>query len=146
MATEVKPPASFWIVALLLLAWEAIGVYFCVDQIWRGAASAMWEQDAYHQALYQSLPRWYNWVYAIATFGGLLGGVALLLRERRAAILFWISLIALVAQFGYSFTATDIIAHEGAGKVVPFPVVIAVIGIFAIWFSGVATKKGWIGR
>jgi len=146
MATGVKPPAWFWIVALLLVAWEAIGVYFCVDQIQRGAASAMWEQDGYHQALYRTLPTWYNYCYALATFGGLLGALALLLREKRARILFWISLIAVIVQFGYVFAKTDLIAHEGAAKVVPFPLVIALVGIFAIWFSGVAARKGWIGQ
>jgi hypothetical protein len=146
MAAGVKPPVLFWIVAILLVLWEAIGVWFCVDQMRMGAASAMWEQDAWHQALYRTLPAWYNYCYAVATFGGLLGGLALLLRERRSIILFWISLVALVVQFGYVFTATDLIAHEGAAKVVPFPVFIGVVGIFAIWFAGFAAKKGWIGR
>ena len=145
MATGVKPPAWFWIVAILLLAWNAIGVYFCVDQIRHGAMSAMWEQTPYHQALYASLPVWYNWTYAAATFGGLLGALALLLKERRATILFWISLIAVIIQFGYVFAMTDMIAHQGAAKTVPFPIFIALVALFSIWFSGMAAKKGWIG-
>ena len=40
---------------------------------------------------------------------------------------------------------TDMIAHKGAAATVPFPVFIAVAGAFAIWFSGLAAKKGWIG-
>ena len=146
MAVTTKPPVWFWIVAILLVLWNAIGCYFCVEQFRLGAASAMWEQDPYHQALYQSLPAWYNYVYAVGTFGGLLGGLALLLRERRAIILFWISLIAVIVQFGYTFAMTDLIAHEGAAKVVPFPVFIAIVALVAIWFSGMAAKKGWIGR
>jgi hypothetical protein len=146
MADTTKPPVWFWLVAILLVLWNAIGCYFCVEQFRLGAASAMWEQDPYHQALYQSLPAWYNYAYAVGTFGGLLGGLALLLRERRSIILFWISLIAVIVQFGYTFAMTDLIAHEGAGKVVPFPVFIALVTLFAIWFSGMAAKKGWIGR
>jgi hypothetical protein len=145
MAIGVKPPAWFWIVALLLLVWNAIGVYFCVDQIQHGAMSAMWEQTPYHQALYAKLPVWYNWCYAVATFGGLLGALALLLKERRARILFWISLIAVIVQFGYVFAMTDMIAHQGAAKTVPFPVFIAAVALFSIWFAGMAARKGWIG-
>lgn len=145
MATGVKPPAWFWIVAILLVAWNAIGVYFCVDQIQHGAMSAMWEQTPYHRALYASLPVWYNWCYAVATFGGLLGALALLLKEKRARVLFWISLIAVIVQFGYVFAMTDMIAHQGAAKTVPFPVFIALVAAFSIWFAGMAARKGWIG-
>ena len=52
----------------------------------------------------------------------------------------------MIAQFGYTFAMTDLIAHEGAAKVVPFPVFLAAVGLFAIWFSGMAAKRGWIGR
>jgi ABC-type long-subunit fatty acid transport system fused permease/ATPase subunit len=75
MAQTAKPPVWFWIVAILLVLWNAIGCYFCVEQFRLGAASAMWEQTPYHQALYNSLPGWYNYVYAVGTFGGLLGGL-----------------------------------------------------------------------
>ena len=146
MTFQTKPPTWFWTVAILLVLWESIGVYFCLDQIQHGAASAMWEQTPYHQAFYKTLPGWYNYAYAVATFGGLLGGLALLLRERRAIYLFWASLIAVIIQFGYTFSMTDLIAHEGAAKVVPFPVFIALVGVFAIWFAALAARKGWIGR
>ena len=49
-------------------------------------------------------------------------------------------------QFGYVFAKTDLIAHEGAAKVVPIPLVIALVGIYAICISGVAARKGWIGQ
>ncbi len=100
MAAGVKPPIWFWIVALLLVLWEGYGVYMCVDQFQHGAMSAGWDHSAYGQALYAKLPKWYNWDYAIATFGGLLGALALLLRERRSVILFIISLIAVIINFG----------------------------------------------
>ena len=140
MATGVKPPAWFWIVAILLVLWEAIGCYACVEQFRLGAA-AMGPVDAWSQAYYDALPTWYNYVYVVATFGGLLGGLALLLRERRATILFWISLIAVIVMFGYAFAATDLIAHKGLGNVVIFPAVIALIAVFSVWFSGWRRKR-----
>ena len=144
MATGVKPPAWFWIVAVLLVAWEAMGCYSCYQQFTIGPA-AWGPVDDWARRYYDALPVWYNYAFAVATFGGLLGAVALLLREKRATILFWISEIAVIVVFGYAFGMTDMIAHKGAAMTVPFPVVIAVIGAFAIWFSGMAAKKGWIG-
>jgi len=75
----------------------------------------------------------------------LLGAVALLLRMRRSVTLFWLSLIAVVVMFGYLFATTDLIAHKGAGVVLPFPAVIALIALFSVWFAGMAARKGWIG-
>lgn len=145
MPYATRPPAWFWLVALLLVAWNAFGVYVCVDQFQHGAASRMWPQDEYHRTFYTLLPSWYNYVYIVATFGGLLGSLALLLKEKRARLLFWLSLIAIVAMFGWTFAKTDMIAHEGVRQAVLFPVVITLIALFSIWFAGTAARKGWIG-
>lgn len=145
MTTENKPPVWFWIVAILLLLWEAMGCYACVSQIRLGAA-AMGPVDDWSLKYYAALPAWYNSVYAVATFGGLLGGLLLLLRNRRAALLFWISFVAIIVMFGYAFAATDLIAHKGLAQVLPFPLFIAAVGALAIWFAGFAAGKGWVGR
>jgi uncharacterized protein with PQ loop repeat len=145
MTTETKSPAWFWIVAILLVLWEAMGCYACTMQIRLGAA-AMGPVDDWSLKYYAALPVWYNWVYVVATFGGLLGGLALLLRNRRAALVFWISFAAIIVMFGYAFVATDLIAHKGLSRVLPFPLLIAAVGAFSVWFAGFAAKKGWIGR
>ena len=145
MTTETKAPIWFWIVAILLVLWEAMGCYACATQIKEGAA-AMGPVDDWSLKYYAALPIWYNWVYAIATFGGLLGGVLLLLRDKRASILFCISFVAILVMFGYAFAATDLIAHKGLARVLPFPLFIAAVGAFSIWFTGFAVRKGWIGR
>ena len=145
MTTENKVPVWFWIVAGLLVLWEAMGCFACITQIRLGAA-AMGPPDDWSLKYYASLPVWYNWVYAVATFGGLLGGLALLLRDKRASLLFWISLVAIIVMFGYAFGATDLVAHKGLGKVLPFPLFIAAVGAFSIWFAGFGARRGWSGR
>lgn len=145
MSSGVKPPAWFWLVAILLVTWEAFGCYACYMQLTMGPAS--WGPvDDWARTYYAKLPGWYNYVYIVATFGGLLGGLALLLRERRSTLLFWVSLIAVIVMFGYTFAATDMLAHKGAAIAIPLPAAIVIVGIFAIWFSGMAAKRGWIGR
>ena len=143
MAAGVKPPVWFWIVPILLILWEAMGCYACVLQGRLGVA-AMGPVDDWSRQYYAALPVWYNGVYAVATFGGLLGGLALLSRARRATSIFWISFVAIILMFGYAFVATDLIAHKGLGPVLPFPLFIAAVGAFSIWFAGYAAKRGWL--
>ena len=142
MTAEVKVPSWFRIVAIVLVLWELMGCFACYSQIRLGAA-AMGPVDDWSLKYYAALPVWYNWVYAVATFGGLLGGVALVLRDRRALPLFWISLAAIVVMFGYAFAATDLIAHKGLGQVLPFPLFIAAVGAFSVWLAGYAARNGW---
>lgn len=141
--STAKPPVWFWIVTIVLVLWEAMGCVACVTQI-RLGAEAMGPVDEWSRNYYAALPVWYNWIYAVATFGGLLGGLALLLRRRLAATLFWISLAAVIVMFGYAFATTDLIEHKGAAAVLPFPLFIAAVGVFSIWFANLAAKKGWL--
>lgn len=145
MMTKTKVPVWHWIVAIVLVLWEAMGCYACILQIRLGAA-AMGSVDDWSLKYYAALPIWYNWVYAVGTFGGLLGGLALLLRDKRAPMFFWISLVAIIVMFGYAFAATDLIAHKGLDRVLPFPLFIAAVGAFSIWFAMIAARRGWIGR
>ena len=142
MGTDAKVPAWFWVAAILLVIWEVMGCYACYSQFKLGAA-AMGPVDDWSLKYYAALPAWYNWVYAVATFGGLLGGLALLRRDRRAVPLFWISLAAVVVMFGYAFAATDLIAHKGLAQALPFPLFIAAVGIFSVWLAGLAARNGW---
>lgn len=138
-----RPPAWFTVAAILLVLWEAMGVSACVMQLREGPAS--WGPvDDWARSYYAALPVWYNPAYVVATFGGLLGAISLLLRRAWAVPLFWISLIATVVMFGYAFAATDLIAHKGAATVVPFPLIIVVVGVLAVRFAGRSRRRGWI--
>lgn len=146
MATYLrhKPPAWFWIVAIILLLWGAQGCYACVQQF-RFGAEAMGPATDYDRALFAALPAWYNWCFAVAVGASLLGSIALLIRSSAARLLFIVSLVAVLIQFGYLFATTDIIAHKGAGVVLPFPLVITAVAVFQLWFAGLAQRRGWIG-
>lgn len=143
MAATVKPPLWFWVIAVLLLLWAAMGCLAWYSQ-WTQGPAAWGPVDDWARTYYAALPGWYDYVYGVGTIGGLLGVVALLLCHRLAITLFWTSEIAVVVMFGYTFAATNLIAHKGAGTVA-FPVVIAAIGAFEIWLASLAARRGWIG-
>lgn len=138
-----QPPVWYYVVGGALALWSAIGCFFCYMQFIHGA-EAMGPATEYDLQLYAGLPSWYNYVFALAVLTGLLGAIGLLTRSRAMRILFIVSLIAAVVQFGYLFTTTDIIAHKGAGMALPFPILIIVIGIFSVWFAGFAKKREYL--
>lgn len=137
-----RPPGWFWWISALLALWGLLGCYFCVRQFLYGA-DAMGPADAYQRALYAALPGWYDVDYAVATGAALLGGLALLRRTAVAQVLFVVSLIAVILQFGWLFAATDILAVQGATTVI-FPLIILAIAIYSIAFAAKARRYGWI--
>lgn len=139
---SVARPLWFRLVALLLVLWGVMGVVACIQQI-RLGADAMPDATAYDRALYAGLPVWYDWVYAVAVGAGLAGALALLLGRRVAQPLFLISLVAVLAQFGYLFATTDIIAAKGVWTVY-FPLLIVAVVLIEIWLAGMARRRGWL--
>ena len=138
----VKPPAWFWVVAVLLLLWELMGVYACIQQF-RLGADAMGPSTDYDRKLFAAMPAWYNWVYALAVGTGALGAAAMLARKALAKPLYIVSTIAVIVQFGWLFVSTDIIAAKGVW-VTYFPAFILVLSLFAVWLSDMGIKRGWL--
>lgn len=143
MIERVKPPAWFWVVTALLVLW---GIAACASY----AMHMRYDPDdqanpAYDRQLYKSLPGWLNMVYAVAVGTVLAGALALAIRAKEAALLFVISLVAVVIQFGWTLGATDLIAVKGVGVAAGPPLVIFLIGAFALWFARLSRRRGWIG-
>lgn len=140
-----KPPAWFWIVAVVLLLWGAMGCFAAYTQITSGPEAWGDPQNAeYNRRLYASLPAWYNWVYGLAVGTALVGAIALLMRRAVARPIFVVSVIAVVVQFGYAFLATDLIAHKGVATTVPFPLFVLGVALFSVWFAGLSRRRGWL--
>lgn len=138
-----RPPGWFPLAAGVLILWGLAGCASLYAHIAFGSELAA-KAGEWDRAYYAGLPMWFVPVYAAAVLGGLLGSVALAMRSRMAKPLFILSLAAVVVQFGYVFLATDIIAHKGALMTLPFPLLIAAVAVFQIWFARYARRRGWI--
>jgi len=139
----VRAPLWFWIVGVVLVLWGLAGTMaFYTDAAMTPEQAA--KLSAYDQKLLASRPFWFLWVYGVATFAGLAGAVALMLRSALARPLTIVSLVAVVVMFGFMFAATDLLAVKGATAAI-FPVVIALIELFQLWLAGRARRAGWIG-
>lgn len=143
MIERVKPPAWFWVVAVVLLLWGVVGVVGFQMTVAMGPDDYA-KMDAYDRQLYTSQPGWLTATYGVAVWTGLLGTIALLLRRSLTRTLYILSLIGVVVLFGTTFVTTDLIAHKGLVTAAGFPVVIAAIAVFEIWLAGLARRRGWI--
>ena len=139
-----KRPTWFVAAAVLLLLWALAGVASFAAHVLVGEALAA-NQGAWDLGFYRALPAWFAWDYGLATLAALAGAVALLIRSRHAALLFMLSLAAVVVQFGYVFFATGLLAHKGAAATVPFPAFIALMACVQVLVARLAAKRGWVG-
>ena len=138
-----KRPVWFVAVTIMLLLWAVAGVASFGAHVFVGEKMAA-EQGAWDLDYYRALPAWFAWDYALATLAALAGAIALLVRSRHAVMLYVLSLIGVVIQFGYVFVGTDLLAHKGAAATVPFPVFIALMGCVQIVLARFAAKRGWV--
>jgi hypothetical protein len=138
-----KRPVWFVAVAIILLLWAVAGVASFGAHVLVGEKMAA-EQGAWDLAYYRALPAWFAWDYALATLAALAGAIALLMRSRQAVVLYVLSLIGVVIQFGHVFVGTDLLAHKGAAATVPFPMFIALMGCVQVVLARFAAQRGWV--
>jgi len=142
MTSLVKPPKSFWVISVLALLWNFMGVFqfylatFSLDTMVERLPQV--EAD-----LYQGIPTWYTVTFAIAVFSGLLGCITMLLRKKITVALFGISLLTVLVAQGYWLLGTDAIEVIGATSVI-MPLVVIVISIFLYFYNKGAAKNGWL--
>ena len=142
MTTTNKPSVVFWIIAVIALIWNGMGVKAYLDQAFRTEAFLS-SYTPEQIALVDSLPVWVNAAFACAVWFGLLGAIMLLLRKKWAKPLFLISLIGIILQMSNAFLmdgGTDNFGPGGLGMAIT----IIVFGIFIYWFSHYSKSKGWL--
>lgn len=135
--STTKPPVWFWIIAVVALLWNGLGVIayltraFITDEMIEALPK---EQQA--EFLVEH-PAWYTACFALAVFCGALGCLALLIRKKWAYMLFLVSFITATIQQVYI-----IMTVEEASPIMPIMVII--VCAFLVWFSKMATQKGWL--
>ena len=138
----VKCPMWFWLVAVLALLWNLFGLmsfYYHVTAT--PAIIASWPEA--QQQIEAVTPRWIFVAFAIATIGGVLGSLGLLLRKRWAEPVLLLSLLGIVVQFTAYYLTTPTWALTGIGGAA-LPLCIALVGLLLWWFAGKAATRGWL--
>ncbi len=142
MALREKPPLWFWIVGVLMLLWNGIGVMAYVAEATMSAETLRALPEG-QRALLLSRPAWATAAYAVAVFGGVAGCLLLLIRRRLAIPVLVLSLLGVLVQLGHAFGIAGALPVLGpAGAVLPALVLAS--ALFLVWFARRARMKGWL--
>jgi len=138
---DTRPPAWFWVVAVLGLIWELFGVAQYLMHV--GVLPNNMEMSPAERSLMENSPMWVTGLFAIGVFGGALGVLGLLLRQSWSRLLLVASLIAVILQFGGWLLATNAISVIGP-TVFVMPGVIVAVAILLVWVAGLGIRRGWL--
>jgi len=142
MTTTTKPNTAFWIITVLALLWNIMGVIqfavstFMEDIMAESISPAQMD-------LYTALPSWYAIAFGIATIAGLLACITMLMRKKVTVSLFGLSLLAVLVAQGYWIFATDAMDVIGPQAII-MPLVVIAICIFLYFYSKGAKQRGWL--
>jgi hypothetical protein len=143
-ASELSaPPQSFTLAAVIITLWMCIGVLALGADLATTPEQAAQLTEAQRQ-LRDARPSWLMVVYGIATFGGLIGAVGLLMRRAWCIPALLLSFIAVMIQFGYITFGMDAVALLGLAAATAFPAFIVAMGGVALWYATRAKANGWL--
>ncbi len=139
---EKKLTIWFWVIGIVCLIWNLMGVMAFVMQITMTPETLAALPEA-ERTMYEATPAWLLVAFAVAVFGGTLGGIFLLMKKILAIIIFKISLVGILIQMYYNFFVIKAIDIYGPGGMI-MPIMVLIVAIFLIWYSASAKTKGWI--
>ena len=142
MTSTNKPKTAFWIIAVIALIWNLMGVMAYLGQAYMTDETKALLPEA-EKALYDNVPIWVTAAFAIAVFGGVLASIALLMRKQIAKPLFLVSLIGVLGQMVYNFFISGAIDDYGLAEIIMSTMVI-VIGVYLYLFSKKSIINGWL--
>lgn len=136
-----RTPWHLWVVGVIALLWNGFGCFdYTMTQtqgdVWLTTAGMTEAQIAY----FHTTPMWAHAVWAIGVWGGLLGGILLLLRRRWATLVFIVSFLGWLAGAIYAFGMSN--GMEAMGSMWPMQVVIGAACVFFIWYAWTMRNKG----
>ena len=98
MAVDNRAPRWLLWAGIASLLWNLMGVGAFFSQ-WSMSAADIAALPKIQRDLWVSMPGWAWAAYAVAVGAGVLGAIGLVMRKGWAALLFALSLIAVLAQF-----------------------------------------------
>lgn len=135
-----KPATSFWVIGVLALIWNALGVMAYLGQkLMTDEMKAMIPADQLE--IIENTPAWATAAFAVAVWFGLLGCIVLLMRKKIATTLFIISIIGVLTQLVYNLFLTNAIEVFGNQSLIQ-PLVTVSVSVFLIWHAKKCADDG----
>ncbi len=138
--SQNKVPTSFWIIGIVTLIWNLMGVFAYLQQAYM-TVEDLAALPAEQQLLYENIPAWVTAAFALAVFGGALGCILLLFRKKIASYVFIISFFSILAQMTYNIFMSKALEVYGPGGMI-MPIMVILVGAFLVWYSKKMESKG----
>lgn len=142
-ATASGVPMWFWIVAVVALLWNLMGLMAFVMDITASAETLASQYDEVELAAVKQIPNWAKGAYGVAVIFGVLGCIGLLMRKKWAFPCFVLSLAGVLVQHSYFYFMSDMIQIMGA-VVLPLMISVLVVAIALAAASQRWMVKGWL--
>ncbi|WP_053977860.1 hypothetical protein [Mangrovimonas xylaniphaga] len=139
---KTKPPIWFWIVSVVALVWNAMGVLQYLGQTYQ-TESFKSQYTNEQLEIISNTPAWAIAAFATAVFGGILASIALVLRKKAAYPLFLISLIGVVVQMIHNLFLVKSVDIYGPFAAIMTGMII-IFSLLFLWFSKKSIANHWI--
>lgn len=143
---ERGTPWHLWVVGVVALLWNAMGATdYVMTQIENRGWFAMMGFDERMTdaalAFFDSAPWWTDAAWALGVWGGLIGSILLLARNRWAVTAFGISIVGVVASMVYQARTTW---PEALAEMENSPMmwVVLVIALALLFYAAAMKKRG----
>lgn len=137
-----RTPWHLWVVGVISLLWNSYGPYDYVMTQTGGEAYLRGVGMTGPQIAYlDAMPAWMTSVWAVGVWGGLLGSVLLLARQRLAFPVFGVSLAAFLISLVYSYGVSNGAAVMGDTAWI-MNAVILVGCLFLAWYASMMARRG----
>lgn len=138
-----KLPTSFWIIGVIFLLWNLLGLFGYYTQVTMTPETMAANLTEAQQAWMINEPVWATAAYATAVTVGVIAAALMLLRKSLAVPAFILSFVAVLVQDFNAFILSDWQTVWGNSALF-LPSVVFIMCIFEIWYSRSATTKGWL--
>lgn len=141
MKYSARPQKWFWIVSIIFLMWNLMGLGAWSAQF--ADSSAMTEDYTQEQLdFFYAYPDWYQWIFGIAVFTGVIACILLLFKKKSAVSMALVSLITVLICKGYDVYAGGLDIFGTSDKV--FLVVVPLLALLLWMFTRSASHRNWI--
>ena len=142
MNKVIKPTSLYWLISIIALLWNCIGVVAYLSQAYMTdeAIKILPEEN---QLYFSNVPAWVTAAFAVAVFSGTIGAVLMLLKKKIATTFFILSFIGIISQMSYGLLINENTDSYGPMGLL-MPLMIISIGGYLIWYSKKAAEYTWL--